>query len=672
MSRSESGKQKKNATPIIGEDERKINMEIRLKSLHLENFKCHNSLTLDFDGKNASIYGDNATGKTSIYDAFVWLLFGKDSTGNGEKNIDIKPLAPDGSVRDHQAVTEVEAVLLADGEEVSLKRTYREEWATRRGSSEAVYVGNTSDYFVDGVPCKANAYKTRVSELVDEEKFRLLTTVSYFSASLPWQKRREALFDLFGSTDDRQIMGTDERFAPLLEAMGRRSLEDTRAMLTRKRKDFTTTRNEVPARISECEKTIADLSGIDFDDALVQVGILSSRRDQLQKELLSIEQNTAVQSKQLELREAQMELDRLEGENRQFRESQKQNLPDTGRLADMVQKDRYALDSARKTLSMRILETDRLEDQIRKAREEWMRINAEQYTGSDLCPTCGQKLPDSRIHEAVKAFAMYKKSRLDAVVSRSESLKELLAQNQKDVQESTAYIENLEAHIADADQKLQEARKAAESYTIADMDGYADRKEAATRWISNIKCELDSLREDAAKAGSELRRRISEVNAEIKKASEAAGKRGAYEYAKSRIAELREDARAASDNLAKLDRLLFLMDEYSRYKAGFVEQGINNLFRIARFRLFREQANGGVEDRCDVVYDGVPYLGLNNGMKINVGMDIINTLSRAYGVSVPLFVDNAESVTCLEKTDCQVVRLVVSENDKELRIEHEN
>ena len=322
MSRSESGKQKKNATPIIGEDERKINMEIRLKSLHLENFKCHNSLTLDFDGKNASIYGDNATGKTSIYDAFVWLLFGKDSTGNGEKNIDIKPLSPDGSIRDHQAVTEVEAVLLADGEEVSLKRTYREEWATRRGSSEAVYVGNTSDYFVDGVPCKANAYKTRVSELVDEEKFRLLTTVSYFAASLPWQKRREALFDLFGSTEDRQIMGTDERFAPLLEAIGRRSLEDTRAMLTRKRKDFTTTRNEVPARISECEKTIADLSGIDFDDALVQVGILSSRRDQLQKELLSIEQNTAVQSKQLELREAHMELYRLEVENRHFREDQ--------------------------------------------------------------------------------------------------------------------------------------------------------------------------------------------------------------------------------------------------------------------------------------------------------------------------------------------------------------
>ena len=132
-------------------------MEIRLKQLHLENFKCHKSLTIAFDGRNTSIYGDNATGKTSIYDAFVWLLFGKDSSGNGEQTINIKPLDADGSVRDHNCVTEVEAVLLADGEEVSLKRTLREVWTTRRGNSEAVYGGNTSEYFVDGVPCKASA-----------------------------------------------------------------------------------------------------------------------------------------------------------------------------------------------------------------------------------------------------------------------------------------------------------------------------------------------------------------------------------------------------------------------------------------------------------------------------------------------------------------------------------
>lgn len=208
--------------------------------------------------------------------------------------------------------------------------------------------------------------------------------------------------------------------------------------------------------------------------------------------------------------------------------------------------------------------------------------------------------------------------------------------------------------------------------TITDLPEYAEKKGSISKWISNSRRELEALQADSNAAASDLRRRISEVKAEIARASEIAGKRSAYQYAQSRIVQLREDAQAAADNLGQLDRMLYLMEQFSRYKASFVENGINDRFRLANFRLFREQANGGVEDRCDVTYDGVPYMGLNNGMKINVGIDIINTLSRAYGVTVPLFVDNAESVTKLEECGCQVVRLMVSENDKELRIEHEN
>ena len=135
-----------------------------------------------------------------------------------------------------------------------------------------------------------------------------------------------------------------------------------------------------------------------------------------------------------------------------------------------------------------------------------------------------------------------------------------------------------------------------------------------------------------------------------------------------RIQELKEDARNASEVLEGIDSMLFAIEEFVRYKARFVEESINDLFRVASFRLFREQANGGLEERCDAQYGGVPFLGLNNGRKVNVGIDIINALSRHYGVLVPLFVDNAEAVTQLEASDTQVIRLVVSESDKELRM----
>ena len=643
-------------------------MDIRLKQLHMENFKCHKALTLYFGGENASIYGDNATGKTSVYDALTWLLFGKDSAGNGEKNIEIKPLDSAGNVKDHQAVTEVEAVLLADGEEISLKRTYQEVWSTKRGSSEPTYDGNTSEYYVDGVPCKANAYKAKVTELVDEEQFRLLTTVSYFPDKLPWQKRREALFSLFGALDDRQIMETDQRFAPLMEAMGKLPLEDFKKVVTQKRKGFMATRDEVPARISECEKTISDLSGTDFDGAEAQLSILNGRLNSLNAELLAIEQNTAVQRKEIELKKAKLDLESIERDNDRYRATQKSAVPSISCLEAELRRARANVDTAKRSLDMHLREIQRCDERISEARHRWKQIKAEEYAESDHCPTCGQRLPHEQIIDSVKRFAENKKHRLDELVKLSEGYKSYMEQAKMEEQDSIKYIQKFELNAQQIEEQIRKAKEA--KTVISDMPDYAEKKSAAQAAVTAIGAELTKLQEDATSAASGLRSRMSDVKAEIDRVNGIAGLRSSYEYAQRRIQELREDAQAAAENLSQLERLLYLMEEFSRYKASFVENGINDKFRIARFRLFREQANGGVEDRCDVVYDGVPYIGLNNGMKINVGIDIINTLSRAYGVTVPLFVDNAESVTNLEKTDCQVVRLVVSESDKELRIQH--
>ena len=213
--------------------------EIKIKRLELENFKCHKSLKLNFEGGNASIYGDNASGKTSIYDALTWLLFGKDSQGNGEKNIEIKPLGSDGEVLDHEALTAVEALLDVNGEEVTLRRTYREVWTTKRGSSEATYDGNTSEYYVDGVPVKKNGFQDKVNKLVDEDTFRMLTSVSHFASAISWQDRRAVLFKVAGVSDDAQILATNERFTPLVESMGRLGLEDYKKKLLAEKRQFT-------------------------------------------------------------------------------------------------------------------------------------------------------------------------------------------------------------------------------------------------------------------------------------------------------------------------------------------------------------------------------------------------------------------------------------------------
>ena len=642
---------------------------IRIKRLSLENFKCHKSLTLDFMGGNASVYGDNATGKTSIYDALTWLLFGKDSQGNGEKNIEIKPLDSFGEVKNHDAITAVEAVFIVNGAEITFKRTYQEVWTTKRGSSEATYDGNTSEYYVDGVPCKKFAFADKVNELVDEDTFRMLTSVSHFANGITWQDRRAVLFRVAGVMDDTQIMATDEKFKSLIEGMGRLSLDDYKKKLIAEKRGFVGAKTEIPARISECEKTIEDVEALDFAKAKAEVEILTAQCESLEAQRLSIEHNSAADSKRLAIREAQLELGAIENENRAFRASQNMGALDVTMMKQDLSKLQLQLQD--KTIRLTLYENTLggYDKDIAASRERWIATNSETFSGGN-CPTCGQALPAPQLKAATDSFEAQKAKRLREIEQTANAKKEAKAQAEAHIAETKKEIEQLEADI----KQKQAEIIAAEASVIepVDMADYQAKKAAVAEKINALSGELADMMADSTAARNDLQRQIAEVKAQISEQRDIISKESLLEYSRKRVEELKEDARNAAQCLEAIEGMLFLIDEYSRYKTKFVEDSINSLFRIARFRLFREQANGGVEDRCDVVYEGVPYISVNNGAKINVGIDIINTLSRSYGVSVPLFVDNAESVTKIESSDTQIIRLVVSENDKELRISYEN
>ena len=570
---------------------------IQIDRLRLENFKCHRNLALDFSGQNVAIYGDNAAGKTSVYDALTWLLFGKDSAGNGEKNIEVKPLDAAGAVADHNAITAVEAALLVAGEPVTLRRTYREVWSTKRGSSVETFDGHTSEYYIDGVPCKKNAFDSRIRDIVPEDTFRLLTSVSYFAQDLHWQKRRAVLFDIAGALTDREIMDTDSHFSQLSQALGKLSLDDYRRKLAAERKQFTGVKTDIPARISECQKTIEDLQNIDYEGIKEQIRALEQESEQVAAEI----GNTGTD------------------EGARLRS-------DLAQLEQRIARDKTQLQAAERAAVA-------YEKSIEESRARWISVNQEAFTGGN-CPPCGQSLPAHQLRAATDAFESKKRSRL-------QEIERTAATQKKAKEQAQSCVDQLTEEIRQAEERAATLRNA-----IVVAGPVADN--------------------------SDKKNRLAELRREISAKWETVGKRAALDRARQRIGELQQDARNAAECLESIEAMQYLVDEFTRYKTKFVEDSINGQFRAARFRLFREQANGGIEERCDVVYDGVPYVGLNNGAKINVGIDIINTLSRHHGVAVPLFVDNAESVTNLEYAATQVIRLVVSESDKKLRCEYEN
>ena len=162
-------------------------MRIEIVKLELTNFKCFRHKEIDFNSDVTVIRGRNGVGKTTIADAILWCLFGKNT--QGQSDFDLKTHDENGKPipnLDHS----VEMSLSVDGSTVTLKRTVKEVWIKRRGSDEQVFKNNTTEYMFNGEVVTATDYKKHISGIVSEDIFKAITSPSYFP-SLKWQQQRE-------------------------------------------------------------------------------------------------------------------------------------------------------------------------------------------------------------------------------------------------------------------------------------------------------------------------------------------------------------------------------------------------------------------------------------------------------------------------------------------------
>lgn len=644
-------------------------MEIKLLQLTIDNFKGCRHLTLDFQGRSAAIYGDNATGKTTVYDAFTWLLFGKDSRSRSD--FEIKPLDHAGQVADHAAVTAVEAVLAVEETTLQLKRTYFERWSTKRGGGEATYDGNTSEYFVDGVPMKKNEYEKRIRELVNEDIFRILTNVSWFCESMDWRRRRDVLFQVCDLPGDKAIMAADPRFDTLASAMGELPLDSYKKKLQAERKGLSADRNTIPARLDEQKKSIEGLSSIDFPAIRVQRDMTADKLEQLRSELLKLGHGTLLEAKRNELTAARNAVETEINRNTSHRQSQMIQVEDR-RPALRAAMDK-ALAEAGRWRRMAAGEESAMRDyeaKIQACRDSWVAEKAKTFR-MGYCPTCGQTLPEAAQRTAQERFEADRKRAMQGTVERADEAKVALAAAKSRWEE---YIQAATDAEAEADRLRTElaAYQPAAQPEILDLPGHVERLAMAEAQARALTAEVKKLEGESTAIRAEITAKVNTLQGEVASLDRELAKESMLDFARRRSDELREDARKAAAALAEVDRMLFLCEEFARYKVGYVESSINSRFQLARWKLYDEQVNGGLADCCEASYNGVPYTALNNGMRVNLGMDVIRALSEYYGLRVPLIVDNAESVTDLQRAGAQAIRLVVSESDRELRVVYED
>ena len=635
--------------------------EIKLRTLEIEHFKGIRYLHLDFkDGVN-SLYGDNATGKTTVYDALMWLLFGKDSAGRSA--FSIKPVGAAAGI-----MPTVSGTIEINGIPRRLKKCLRERWERPRGTSIERFAGNTVDHFVDDVPYTESGYKQLIGGYVDEKKFRLLTGVYAIARDLPWKDRRKLLGEVCGMPDDADILADTPAYRELYELIGQRTVDEYKAVLLAERKQRNTDLNALPIRIDECEKRARDLDVLNYSKAEADKAELDARAADLRREIAQLDGDALLAAAEAEKTRISASLRELDAENAAHRASQAVPMDADPRpaLEQRLTESRASAERIRDELARCSQAIHSGNARLEEYRAAWHRIDGEVFAAS-VCPTCGQALPADQLAEARRRFDADNDARKNRLMQDSALLKQ-------SIQADTEKSERLKAALKDQEREQDTLRRKISGYqppaspVIDDLPDYASRKAALESQYTDAVSKVEQLRADKQAVRQSLQDALRQVTGEIEKVGRVLAARDQLAETRKRIAELTDEQRRVAAQMEDLDRRIKLCEDFTRWKVRFVEDGVNDKFRLARFRLFTEQLNGGLADCCDVIVGGVPYGDLNSASKINVGLDIIETLSAHYGLRVPLFVDNAESVTCLQDVGTQVVRLVVSEHDKELRM----
>jgi len=642
-----------------------------IKELRLLNFKGVRDLTVTFGERQTSICGRNGSGKTTVFDAFTWLLFGKDSLDR--KSFGIKTKDADG--RDIERLPhEVSATLNVDGWIVTLCRRFNEKWTKKRGTAVEEFTGNTEERLYNDVPCSVKEWQDKIAEICPEDVFKFITNPLYFSQQKA-DVQRAMLFRMAGGVSDEDIAAGNDDFTALLANLTGKTLEEYKREIAAKKRRIKTEIEAISERIDERKRDVPEAE--DWSALEAELADKQAKLAEVEGQLTDAAKAVAAAN------ESKLSALRKSGELEQERTKIEMQITKEVQSSYYNQmRIKQQLDTDIETLQGKLIDGERrkalCESEISecKTRREsliaqWKEINArslEFKDGDFICPTCKRPLE----LEDIEA----KQKEMTALFNTRKS--QDLSDNVQIGKNNTARMQEFETELA----KIQ-----------GELEMYSTELTKKQAEVANYEeLELPNAmltvveNEEWQRLGKEIEELIAEVNKSAAASDDAELKNGkrvlqeAIDELKSRlskldvikrnnarIAELQQQLRKQSEELAELEGKEFTIAAFSKAKIEAIEQRINGMFEIVRFKMFEQQINGGEVETCEATVDGVPYSDLNNAMRINAGIDIINAISKNMGVSAPIFIDNAEAVNRLQPTQSQLIRLVVTE-DKELVI----
>ena len=674
-------------------------MQIKLKTLHIENFKGIKVLDVAF-GDKTQINGQNASGKTSIFDSFTWLLFNKNSAG--EEKFNIRPLDENGNRVDNVEI-KVVAVLDVNGKEVELSKVQKQNWVKKRGAETSTLQGNVNSFEIDGYPKSEAEYKAYISELVAEDLFKMLTNPQHF-VNMKWKEQRDILMKFVSDVSDVELAQKNPEFADLITELEKApSTDDIQKKFSKALSEWKKKQVEIPVRIDELSKSLVD----------IDVAELELAKNDLARQIEEIDSKIADSGKEVdklysESMELQFEINdtyrqehdkllhkRRELENSKY-EAEKDFTDTHARLlmfGNQIEANMEVIEAAEE--ERKELGTEYKNAQARVFDETPYLFYDSAWVfdeSSTICSLCGQNYPADKI-EQIKAdfeqnkanakakaeqeleyqrskFNEQKKADMEDIKKKGFDKKALIEELTEENTYLESKIEELKKHEVEVMRAKNELEKQiAELPEEPDMSSNVEYQQKKDRYhelekqIANLK-ETTSVADTYRVERKALVDELDSVKAKIAKASNNV-------EIEERIGELEEEQKEVAQKVADMEKMLYLLEQFIKAKMMMISESINKHFEMVDFLLFKNQLNGGMTETCECMYKGVPYSSLNTAAKIQCGLDIIRSLSNLYDVYGPVFIDNRESCTNIPDMKCQVISMIVDKNCKEMKVEVE-
>lgn len=655
--------------------------EIIIKAIRFTNFKGLRDLTISFPAKNIDISGENGLGKSTVFDGVTWVFFGKNRLDR--KQFGIKTLDCDNNAIP-RIPHMVEIDLKVNGEPVKLARRYEEKWVRPKGSATERFDGHEETRLYNNVPCSVDEWKEKISEICTEDVFKLITNPLYF-CSQKWDVQRKILIRMAGGVSDAEIAAGNETFTSLLAQLSGKSMEEFRkevgADIKRVKKEI----KDLPGQIKEKERetfVIEDWSALEAErdrlsnertDIMNQLSDASAAVNAQTEEKLKIQRNINTLRSQIKDREFEIEQDvkkgfRTESGKRQELVEEYSRL--TRRLSNLKTEKQNALNEADRCTQERARLIGEYNNLLKTSTVLVAKYNTEpQFAESDFCcPTCGHQYDIDRIEEiqanTIKIHrAKVAKEQEQNAAAIAENKRQGKANNdRKERHLSTA--SDLEKEIKQGEARLAEI-EAMPLYKAAPVEPDATPEIEKDSKIKDLRKRISDLEDSLTKEPekrdtTELQTKADDLSEQIMDIAIRLSKRRDKEAHDKRLKELQGQLQAGNNEISRLEGLEFTMAEFSKARINAVEDKINSLFTLVRFKMFNTQVNGGEEETCEAIMDGVPFSDLNDAGKINAGLDIINAICKYEGIYAPIFIDNAESINHPLHTESQRIRLIVT------------